>query len=672
MKTVFIVALLCAATGVAAPPQTPISGLELANFDRSVRPQDDLFRYVNGGWLAKASVPPERVTHGTFAELTDRAELQVRAIVETVLANPDRKPGSPAQQIADLYLSIMDEARLEAQGAAPLRPVLARLAAIQTTKDVATEAGVLTALAGGGPFAGNITVDAQDPAKMIVQVAQGGTLLPDRDYYLKDDPLYVDVRARYVAYVTQILTLAEWPQPAENARAVLALETALARAQWSPTESRDATRTYNPYTLSTLSKAMPGFDWQAWARPQGIDRIEGVSLTQPSFFKTFAALVPATPLDTWKAWLATRYITAAAPYVSQAFNDARFEFFGRLLTGQEEPRVRWKRGVSLVSVFLGDLIGRMYVERHFPPTAKARMQTLVDHMVAAYRQALQDCDWMSNRAKASAGYKLSMIATKVGYPDQWRKYNGLEIRVDDLLGNVQRSQKFQADYRVARLREPADRREWLITPQTVNAYYNAAMNEIVLPAAILQPPLFNVAADDAVNYGAIGGVIGHELTHAFDNQGRAFDGTGAVRNWWTPQDEQGYGQRARRLVDQFQAYQPIPDVPVNGLLTLSENVGDLAGLSIAYQAYLRSLKGKPSPVIDGFTGEQRVFLGWAQAWRSLMRDGYLRQWLLSTPYAPPEYRTNVTAGNVAGFYAAFGVKEGDRLFRRADDRIKIW
>jgi predicted metalloendopeptidase len=665
--------LLLSAWLAAAPRQgSPVSGLDLDSFDRTIRPQDDLYRFVNGGWVDRTTVPPDRVSYGTFPELADRAEHQLRTLIEDVAARPDRKPGSTLQQIADLYASILDEATLEALGDGPLRPELARIDAIRTTRDLAAEAGALTAIAAGGPFAGTVTTDTQDPSRLIVLVTQGGTLLPDRDYYLKDDAKYVEVRRQYVAYLERLFTLAGRPRAADEARDVLALEIALAGAQLSQTESRNPGRTFNPFTLHQLAEAMPGFDWIAWARPQGIDRVAALSLTQPSFFRAFAELVPATPLATWRAWLAARYLTASAPYVSQAFNDVRFDFFGRVLTGQELPRVRWKRGVSLVSGFLGDAIGRLYVERHFPPAARERVETIAAHMIASYRDTLKGSTWLSPRARSSALAKLSALRVKVGYPDKWRSYAGLRIRPDDLLGNVQRAQKFQADDRLARLQESADPREWLVTAQTVNAYYNPSRNEIVLPAGVLQPPLFIVGADDAINYGAIGGLLGHELTHAFDNTGRAFDATGQSRNWWTREDEEGFAARARQLVDQFDAAEPMAGQRINGLLTLAENVGDLAGLAIACDAYRRSLGGTPSTVLDGFTGEQRVFLGWARTWRSLMREDYLRQWLLSTPYAPPEYRTNIPAGNLPAFYDAFGVKEGDKLFRQPGERISIW
>jgi putative endopeptidase len=650
----------------------PVSGLDLANFDRSVRPQDDLYRFVNGHWLRTTAVPPERVSYGAFAALADKTELDLRTIIEATGASVNRKAGSPAQQIADLYTSVMDQARIEALGAAPLAPELARIDAIRSGRDLAAEAGYLTSIAGGGPFEGSMAVDADDSTRIVVRFAQGGTLLPDRDYYLNDGATYAGIRAKYEQYLTLIFTLTGRAQPAERAHDLLMLETELAKAQWTLADSRDLTRTFNPFTLDELAKTMPGWDWWAWARPQGLDHAAAISLTQPSFFRRFAALVPELPIETWKAWLAARYITASAPYVSWAFNGARFEFFGRVLTGQGEPRVLWKRGVGLVSLFLGDAIGRLYVEKHFSTTARARVRTIVNNLVTAYRRAILTSTWLTPAARRTALEKLSKMSIKVGFPDRWHDYRGFEIKPDDLLGNFQRGQRFQSDYRNSKVREPDDRGEWLMTPQTVNAYYNPVHNEIVLPAAILQPPLFNLDADDAVNYGAIGGIVGHEIGHAFDNTGRGFDGSGAVRNWWSAQDEQGFLERARILIDQYERYSPIPGMHVNGSLTLGENAGDLAGLSMAFQAYKISLDGRPSPVIDGFTGEQRVFLGWAQAWRTVVNDEFLRQWLLATPYSPSPYRANGPLGHIEGFYEAFAIKPGDGLFREPSARVRIW
>ena len=672
LKTLAFVGLLVVAL---TPAQSPTSGLDLGNFDPGVRPQDDLFRAVNGRWLARAPMPPDRVTNGTFLELADKTESDLRAIIEGVAADRDRQRGT-ARQIADLYASLMDQARAEALGFRPIAELLRRIDAIQTPRDLASESGYLSAIALGGPFLGTVEEDAGSPGLPLVSVAQGGTLLPDRDYYFEQDERFVRIRAQYADYLTTIFTLAGRAGAASNAAAVLALETRIARLQWMPSETRDPARPATKFSLAALEREMPGFDWSRWARPQGIDRTGFVVLAQPSFFKGFAALVGATPaetpIETWKAWLMSRLLTACAPYLTRALSDARFEFFGRVLSGQELPRTHWKRGVSLVNGFLGDAVGRLYVERHFPASSKARVETLVATLLAAFRQAIAESTWMSEPARRSALAKLAKLSTKVGYPDRSRDYRGLVIKPDDLFGNTQRARQFDGAYKLRRLSEPDARGEWLMTPQTVNAYYNPVLNEVVVPAAMLQPPLFNAEADDAANYGAIGAIVGHELGHGFDDRGRHLDGAGLAMNWWTADDEQAFAVKAQALVEQFNGYTPLAGARVNGLVTLRENVGDLSGLAIAWRAYKMSLRGRPSPVIAGFTGEQRFFLSWAQAWKGRIRDEYLRQTLLSTPHAPPEYRANGPASNMPAFHDAFATKPGDGMYREPGRRVVIW
>jgi putative endopeptidase len=670
MRALKILVVVSALAG--ASQSSPLhSGLDLRNFDASVRPQDDLFQHVNGGWLARTAIPPDRVSYGTFLELADKTEADLRAIIEEVAANRDRQRGA-ARQIADLYTSLIEQERTDALGITPIKPELQKIDRLRTPRELAAEMGYLSSMAAGGPFPATIEEDAGDPGKPIVSVSQGGTLLPDRDYYLSGETRFVEIRAKYVEYLAHLFALVDRPGPLPDARAVLALETELARVQWRQEDIRNTTATPTKYKLSTLMDEMPGFDWFAWAQPQGIDRAGIVVLSQPSFFKGFAAVAGRTSMETWKAWLVARLLTASAPYLPVAFADARFEFFGRVLTGQELPRTHWKRGVSLVNSFLGDAAGRLYVEKHFPAPAKVRAERLVATLVAAFAAAITDSAWMSDKAKRAALDKLSRLSTKIGYPDRWRDYRGLTIKPDDLFGNVERAKKFDGAYKLSRLGGTSGRGEWLMTPQTVNAYYSAALNEVVVPAAMLQPPLFNVEADDAVNYGAIGAIVGHEIGHGFDERGRRFDGGGAVRNWWTAGDEHAFATISDSLVAQFNAYSPIEGAQVNGFVTLRENVGDLSGLAIAWRAYKMSLGGQPSPTIDGFTGEQRFFLGWAQAFRGRIRDEYLRQSLFSTPHAPPQFRVNGPVSNLRGFYEAFNVKAGDSLFREPPRRVVIW
>ena len=660
----------CLAALVAAAPAQLDSGLDLASFDRSIRPQDDLFRFVNGGWIARTPMPGERVVYTAAIEVQEKVETDLRAIIEELAAS---RPGkdSPAQQIVDLYASIVDISRLEALGRRPLEPELNRIDAVRTASELAAVAGHLSASTTAGPFFCTVALNPQTNER-IVHLAQGGTLLPDREYYLSLAGEFPARRRQYRDYLANIFTLMRRPTADADADAVLTLEIELARAQWTQTESRDPGRTFNLYTIGKLTSEMPGFDWRAWARPQGIDRAPTIVVAQPSFFRHFALMVSEVPLSTWKAWLAARYITATAPYADDALNMARFEFFGRELTGQQDPRVRWKRGVSLVSSYLGDELGRRYVDRHFPAGSRRRVQRIVDHLLHAWRLAVRDATWLSGGARIEAFDKLTRLSSKIGYPDRWRSYRGLAIDPADLMGNVARAQRFENQYRMARVGQPDDRGDWLMTPQTVNAYYSPSANEIVFPAAILQPPFFNPAADDAVNYGAIGAVIGHEIGHALDDRGRRHDGTGAARDWWSRQDELAYRQRVAPLVEQYFGYSPQPSPRVNGTLTLAENVGDLTGLAVAYRAYLLALDGRSSREIDGFTGEQRFFLGWARIWRTKEREEYQRQMLLNSPYAPNEYRANGPVGHLDGFHRAFEVKPGDRLYRDPVTRVRIW
>jgi predicted metalloendopeptidase len=665
-----LVGLLALAAVTDAPPQIA-SGLDRSSFDASVRPQDDLYRYVNGSWLAKTDIPPDRVSYGAFTELSEAVEANLRAVIEAASAGHPRH-GSPRQQIVDLYASLMDEARVDALGAAPLSPILTRIQAVNSTRDLAAIVGQLGFLGMGGAFPTNVVTDVRDANRLIVQVTQGGTLLPTRDHYLGDQSPFIQLRDKYVAYLTTILQLAGERDPERLARGVLALESELARCQLSPMESRAAARAPRGLTIRELSAKMPGFDWMVWAQPQGIDKAAAVALLQPSFFEQFALLVPARPLEHWKAWLAARYITAMAPYLSKPFVDARFDFFGRELTGQATPRTRWKAAVSLVNSTLGDALGRLYVEKHLPPRVRSRVETLVDTMLRAFRQSIEQTTWLSTSTRDEASAKISRITVRVGYPDRWRDYSGLVIKADDLAGNVQRARRFESDYRMLRIASVLPG-EWLTTtPQTVNAYYNPALNEIVLPAAILQPPLFDPSADEAVNYGGLGATIGHELAHALDDRGRRYDSRGEVRRWWSSAEEDEYAKRVTRLVDQFNRYEPLPGLHVNGELTLAENAGDVAGLALALRAYRLSLNGHEAPVLDGFTGEQRFFLAWARTWRMKVRPDYVREWVTNFPYAPYENRANGTVRNLETFYQAFNVTAKDALFLSASERVSIW
>jgi putative endopeptidase len=671
-KLLTVTLLACAVSAVAAQQPALKSGLDLSTFDKSVRPQDDLFRHVNGTWLKNTEIPADRPLTGTFVQLADKSEADLYSLIEELSGNPNRKAGTVAQQVGDLFISFTDEKRINALGAEPLKPTLARIDAITTPAELARVIGELSIIGLPGPVGGFIDADAGDPTKVALYLFQGGTTLPDRDYYLLDDPKFVEIRAKYVEYLEKTFTMAGRPDAAAAAKAVMGLETELAKIQWTQVESRDAVKTYNKVATAKLPSDMPGFDWIGWATAQGIEKTPEVIISQPSFFKGFAAMVPTVPMGTWKSWLAAQYITTAGPYLSQPFVDARFEFFGKTMSGQQAQRPRWKRGVQAVNGSLGEALGQLYVQKYFPPKAKARMETMIANLIEAYRVSINELDWMTPATKKEALEKLSRFKAKIAYPNRWRDYSALTIKSEDLLGNMERAARVEHEYQIGKLKKPVDHEEWLMSPQTVNAYYNPVKNEIVFPAAILQAPFFDFEADDAVNYGAIGAVIGHEIGHGFDDQGRRFDGTGALRDWWTPADEAEFQKRTKLLVDQFSVLSPAAGLTVNGELTLGENIGDLGGLSIAYKAWKLSLKGKPSPVIDGFTGDQRVFMGWAQAWRTKAREQYLRQMVMSDPHAPAEFRANAPLGNIPGFYEAFGVKPGDKLYREPAKRVKIW
>lgn len=680
MRTWAALASLAAASllPVAAVPaqhDTPASGFDLNSFDTSVRPQDDLYRFVNGRWLDETPVPDDRVAHTAATELIEKTNVDIRAIIEDLSAAPDRRSGSPAQQVADLYASMLDEAAIEARGITPLLPELEAIDAVDSYRSLAERVGRMSAATTAGPFAGNVGLDPRQPADHVVTVAQGGLLL-DRERYLGQDEISQGVRREYRTYLERVFTLVGRVNAAGDADAVLALETELARAHVPASPNGDPSRPAAPLTLQQLNATLPGFDWVAWGRPQGMDRVAGVTLMHPTFFKAFAALVPQRPLSTWRAWLAGRYLTAMAPNANRPLSDARFDFFGKYLTGQQAPIVRWKRGVGLVNRVLGDVVGRVYVARHFPRSSRQRVERIVDRIVRAYRDALGEADWLSSGARAEARAKLDLLKTRVGYPDIWRDYRGLEIRRDDLFGNLTRAQAFENTRRMARISRPDDRGEWMITgPQSVNAYYVPAQNEIMLPAAMLQPPYFDARADEAANYGGIGAVIGHEIAHGLDGTGRNYDGTGAKRDWWNARDEQAFLVRAQLLLDDLQRYPAIgghDEPPINGTLAIAESLGDLAGLSMAYRGYRASLNGAPAPVIDGLSGDQRFFLAWARIWRTRERPEYRRQIVLTSRYAPADYRANGTPGHLEAFYSAFDVNQRDRLFVAPARRVRIY
>ena len=678
MKRAALIAMSLAAAACMKPAEPPaaakasVSGLEPGSFDKEVRPQDDLFRHVNGGWLARTEIPADKASYGAFDILFDKAQVDLRAIVEEAAKATTRTTGSEAQKIGDFYESFMNEQRAEQLGITPLKAELDAIDAIKTKTDLARHFARFFKLNLINPIVGYVDGDAQQPTNDILYVFQGGLGLPDRDYYLKNDDKLKEYREKYVGFIGNILGQAGDANAGKSAREIFVLETRLARVHWTNVENRDAVKTYNKVTVADLAKQFPGFDWDAWTRELGVSNVAAVVVNQPSYLKGLASAVNELPVDAWKPYLKASLLNGFAPYLNKSIVDAEFGFYNTTLRGVKEQQPRWKRGVNTVNGNLGEMLGKLYVERHFKPEAKARMEGLVANLREAYRNGIDKLEWMSPETKKQAQEKLARFTPKIGYPNKWRDYSKLEIKKDDLVGNMMRAFEHENNYQLGKAGKPIDPEQWGMTPQTINAYYNPVRNEIVFPAAILQPPFFNLDAEDAANYGGIGAVIGHEMGHGFDDQGRQYDATGALRDWWTKTDATEYQQRAKVLVEQFNEFEPLPGLHVNGDLTLGENIADLTGLVIARQAYVLSLKGKDAPTIDGITGDQRFYMGWSQSWKAKERDESLRQQVLTNVHSPEMYRANGPIRNIPEFYAAFGVKEGDKMYLPADKRVKIW
>ncbi len=649
------------------------SGIALGHMDSSIRPQDDLFRFVNGGWMKSAEIPSDRSSYGAFYWLIENAEQQVREIIEGLAA--EKQPvGSIGQKIGDLYTSFMNEARINQLGATPVKPDLDKAFAVTNIAEFISTLGEFETRGLGGVFYEYISSDDMSPNETIAYFGQSGLSLPDEAYYR--DEQYQPIREEFLKHVAKMFSLADIADGENLAKLVLALETEIASHHWDQVEDRDAEKTYNKYTVAELKALAPAFDWDAWliAAHTPVKVVEKLIVRQPSFFSGLSSMLEKFEANKWSAWLAWHALSARAASMSDEFVNQNFAFYGTVLSGTPELRARWKRGVSLVEGSLGEAVGQIYVERHFSPAAKARVSELVHNLTAAYRASISELDWMSPATKVKALEKLDLFTTKIGYPDKWRDYSSFVITPDDLIANLDNIARFSHDFQVGKIGKPVDRDEWHMTPQTVNAYYNPGGNEIVFPAAILQPPFFNESADDAVNYGGIGGVIGHEIGHGFDDQGSKYDGTGALNDWWTEDDRAAFEVRTQKLIEQFDALAPAeaPDLRVNGALTIGENIGDLGGLTIALKAYTMSLGGKPAPVIDGYTGEQRVFLGWAQVWLQKMREESRRQMIAVDPHSPPEFRVNQIVKNLNEFHDAFATSAADAMFIPATERIRIW
>jgi putative endopeptidase len=651
-----------------ASPKYGAWGFDTSGMDTSVKPGDDFFTYANGKWAARTEIPSDRTRFGNFDKLSVLSEARVHAIAMDAAAGKLTDPDGA--KIGAAYASFMNEALADKLGAKPIAPELAQIRAAKTKDD-------FTALMGKANTSGfttilpvGISTDAKSPQKYTVMAGAGGLGLPDRDYYLQ--AAFAAKKAKYQTYVQQMLTLAGWPKPAENAKAIVDFETKLAEASWTRVERRDRDKTYNPATLAELNAMTPGVDWNRYLAANELPGVQRVVVTTNTAFPKFAKIYADTPLETLKAWQAFHVADGAAPYLSKPFVDAHFEFRNKELAGQPEQQPRWKRGVAFTNTAIGESVGRVYVARYFPPEAKAKMDALVGDIHTALQARIEKLNWMGDATKAKALEKLSKFTVKIAYTAKWRDYSKLVLKRDDLYGNAQRAGVFEWRREVARLNGPVDKSEWGMTPQTVNAYYNSVNNEIVFPAAILAPPFFDPNADPAINYGGIGGVIGHEISHGFDDQGRKSNGDGVLTDWWTAEDATKFKVQTDRLGAQYSAFEPLPGAHVIGGLTMGENIGDMGGLSLALDAYHASLHGKPAPIIDGLTGDQRVFLGWAQVWREKIRDETLRQRLVTDPHSPAIYRVNGTIRNIEGWYTAFDVQPGEKLYVAPEQRVRIW
>jgi len=644
-------------------------GLDLTSQDPSVKPGDDFYRYADGHWLDTNTIPADRSRWGVFTELDERARADLRQIIEAIPA--DAAPGSPQQKIRDFYRSYIDADAIERAGLAPAEPGLQSIESAHTHEELSRLMG-RPDLALKAPVELFISTDPKDPDRYTVFVTQSGLSMPDRDYYLKDEPVFVTLREKFTAHVQRMLTLAGDRNAAADAKSILEIETGIARLHWPVAKRRERDLTYNPRTRQELEQLAPGIAWQPPLEASGLQNQQQFVVRELDAVQGLAKYFRSVPVAQWRAYFTYQYLSAVADVLPKAFDDENFDFYGRTLSGQQQQTERWKRAVVALNNNLGEALGQLYVAQHFPPQSKQKALALVENLRAAYASHIQQLPWMSEATKKVALEKLAAFHPKIGYPDKWRDYSALEIRPGDAFGNSQRANEFEWWREQRRLGEPTDRSEWGMTPQTVNAYYNPTFNEVVFPAAILQPPFFDPNADDAVNYGAIGAVIGHEMGHGFDDQGAKSDAHGVLRTWWQPEDEAAFSKLVGRLADQYSLYEVLPGLNINGRLTLGENIGDLGGLSLAYVAYHHSLNGRKPPVIDGLSGDQRYFLSWAQSWRELDREQQLRTQVMSNPHSPSKFRVNGVVRNIDAWYAAFNVMPGDKLYLPPEERVRIW
>ena len=661
-------ALLLSASMALADP-APISGIQSADMDKTARPQDDLFQYANGTWLKNVPIPPDRAAYGVDSMMTEHSLLQQRDLIEAAQISADPE----ARKVSDLYSSYMNEAQVERLGSKPLRAELQLAAGIKHASDIGPLMGYLDRIGIASPLATAVRPDSKHSGQYAFWITQSGLGLPDRDYYLSDDARLVEFRAKYRQHVEKMLHLLGDGAPGKQADKIVALETAIAKLQWTRVANRDAQKTYNPKTLEQLAKEAPAIDWNGYFTRAGLtSALPTLVIRQPDYLQGLSNLIESTPLETWSAYFRYRVLSSRAPFLPHAFVEEDFAFNQGVLQGTQQPPDRWKRGTQLVDRLIGEASGKLYVAMYFPPATKARIDELVRNLLKAYAVSIEQLPWMSPATKQEAQAKLRKINVKIGYPDHWRDYSALKILPDDLLGNVRRAQEFERNRKLTQLGGPVDRAEWNMTAPTVNAYYNPSVNEIVFPAGILQPPAFDPAADDAFNYGSAGATIGHEISHGFDDQGSQYDSDGNLRDWWTAEDHAKFKAKTELLIKEYDAFEPVPGFHVNGALTLGENIADIAGIEIAYKAYLASLNGRAPPVIDGMTAEQRFYIGFAQSWMGKRRDESTIAQVKSDPHSPEKYRTNGVVVHMPSFYSAFSVKPGDKMYRAPEERVTLW
>ncbi len=649
------------------------SGIDTSGFDKSVRVQDDFYQHVNGTWLKNTEIPADKSNYSMFSKIADQAELDIRTIIETASKQTDAPKGSAAQKIRDYYNTYSSGAENSSVNLEGLKEELSLIDSISNIDEFYAALGQLVKIGVYGPLGGYIYSDLKNPDVYEVYLSQSGISLPDRDYYLKDDESFVKGRELYKTYIKTVSKLANIEDGENIAKNILALETKIATNMWPKEKNRNPDLRYNLKTLAELKALAPTIQWENYYTAAGVPLRDKYIVNQPDFFTNIDQVIKDTDIATWKNYLKIKLISQYADVLGKPLYDAQFDFRSKGLSGVKEQRPLWKRAVGSTESVMGELLGQLYVEKHFQPEAKERMLVLVDNLKKAYAASIKELDWMSEETKVQALEKLANFRTKIGYPDKWTDYSKLEIINGDIVGNDKRAALFEYNKAVEDLKKgKVDKEQWGMTPQTVNAYYQPAWNEIVFPAAILQPPFFDMNAEDAVNYGGIGAVIGHEIGHGFDDQGRKYDGEGKLRDWWTKSDTEKFEVRKNKLAAQYDSYVAIDDLHVNGQFTSGENIGDLGGLSIAYKAYKMSLEGKPGPVIDGMTADQRVFFGWGQVWRRLYRDEELKRRITTDPHSPAEFRGNGAVINIPGFYEAFDVKEGDGMYLSPEDRVKIW